>query len=899
MQLKYNISLEVAAIFFMAIVYTFLYIQYGHGSRVNQKFRRLTFAVLLANLFDVATAVTISYGTMIPPVFNLLLNTVYLIIDAFVGYYFLSYVYAYVSLDGEVTVGQKAIRVLVGTYIASFLLNLFTKHYIYFDAEGNYQHGPLYAVLFVMPVFCIGVAAAVMWRNREHFQRRQQISIAIFIAVVFCGNVGQALFFPNVLLGLFTVALGILIDTFSLETPDFQKLTETLKVLERTKEEAEREKENALAADRAKGEFLANMSHELRTPLNAVLGYNGLILSGTKEHHTAEYAANVQSAGRTLLSIISDILDFSVLDEGKLTLHLAPYSTASMLQDVVAYAEYYTEKRGLTLQLAIDEAIPQQLLGDVARLTQIMNNLISNASKYTRQGYVELCVGWKPESTSEGRLSVAVSDSGIGMREEDIKRISECFTRLETEKNHNVEGLGLGLSIVTRLLHLMGGDLEVESKYEQGSTFSFSIEQKIMVSAPMGRFTRGKGCEADTEDAEEVFFAPEARILAVDDNKMNQDLFVSLLRETGVQVDTAGDGKEALALLRKNTYNLIFMDHMMPVLDGVAALHEMQRFGLAKGVPVIALTANAVAGAREQYRKEGFDEYMSKPIVGKQLVRTVKKYLPGYLLEKGSAAEGAPQKLTVGQKFPFLDIDMAMRYLGDSEDFYEEMLRSYLENNRKDEIQNYYENRNWDDYCSSVHALKSTSLTVGAVGLAGAAKEMEIAVKDGNLVYIEENHDGMIREYGQLLTQIRRALAVGKAADKAAEELSSAQILVVDDDPINLRIAQKMLEDQYHVNCVSSGMEALQFLRKKRQDLILLDLHMPDMDGFDVMRELQTDESLREIPVIFLTADEDKATEVRGLRAGAMDFVTKPFVADLMVARVKRILELSYLRKKL
>ncbi len=451
---------------------------------------------------------------------------------------------------------------------------------------------------------------------------------------------------------------------------------------------------------------------------------------------------------------------------------------------------------------------------------------------------------------------------------------------------------------MTRLLHLMGGELEVESEFEQGSTFSFSIEQKIMEAEPLGAFVRAKDCEPEETKEEESLLAPEAKILAVDDNVMNQDLFVSLLRETGVQVDTAGDGKEALELLEKKQYHLIFMDHMMPVMDGITALHEMRRRGLAKDVPVIALTANAVAGARDEYRREGFDEYMSKPIIGKQLVRTVRKYLPGYLIVKESEAKQRAKGISARQRFSFLDIDMAMRYLGDSEEFYEEMLRSYLDNNRKDEIQEYYERREWDDYCNAVHALKSTSLTVGAVGLSGAAKEMEIAVKDGDLVFIEENHDSMIREYEQLLMQIRRALAVGKISRSAGELPASAHILVVDDDPMNLRIAQKMLEEFYSVDCVNSGMEALKYLRRKRPDLILLDLHMPELDGFEVMNQIRTDESLCEIPVIFLTADDDKVTEVRGFRAGAMDFITKPFVADLMVARVKRILELGYLRKK-
>ena len=902
--MQYKVGLEIAAAFFLAVLYVFLWVQYGKGSQVNRKFRMLTLCVLAANVLDVVTACTISYSAAVPQLLNLLLNTAYLVVDALAGFYFLCYVYAYICPGRENVPGLLINRVCTWIYIATLALNLFTGHYIYFDANGQYQHGIFYPILFAVPLYYMVFASLVLWRNRDCFQKKQRTSIVIFTISAVLGTAVQALFLPNVLIGLFGVALGVTIVAFSLETPDYQRLVETMDVLSQTKEEAERDKEKAMAADKAKGEFLANMSHELRTPLNAVLGYNGLIMSGTKESHIAEYAGNIQNAGRTLLSIISDILDFSVLDEGKLQLHATPYSTASLLEDVVTYAEYHTGKKGLQLVLSVDENIPGQLLGDSVRLTQVINNLVSNAAKYTKQGYVKLQVEWKKQTDEAGTLTVSVADSGIGMREEDIEKISESFLRFEKEKTEGIQGLGLGLSIVTRLLHLMGGELTVESEYEQGSTFAFSVEQKIMEEAPLGdRFSgaaRNDKRPQEEEREADVFYAPGARILAVDDNLMNLDLFVGMLKDTGMTVDTASDGREALKLLEAHNYDLIFIDHMMPDMDGIMMLGEMHRRELARQVPVVVLTANAVAGAWERYMEAGFDEYLSKPVRRGQLLGVIRHYLPDYLIVQKTESKEAPAKKDdFLSRISFLDTTMAMGYLGDSEQFYQEMLASYLHNNRRVELQQYFEERDWENYRNGVHALKSTSLAIGAVALSGLAKELELAAKKGDTVFIEENHGEMMQEYELLLARIEVAIAEDTYADETTEtaDKREIQILVVDDDPLNLRIAQNMLSKQYQVSAANSGTDALKFLENHHPDLILLDLHMPGMDGFAVQDALKKNPKWREIPVIFLTADEDCETEIQGFQAGAMDFIKKPFAADIVIARVQRILELDHLKK--
>ena len=535
--MQYKVGLEIAAAFFLAVLYVFLWVQYGKGSQVNCKFRRLTLCVLTANVLDVVTACTISYSAAVPQMLNLLLNTVYLVVDALVGFYFLCYVYAYICPERKKVPGLLINRVCTWIYIATLALNLLTGHYIYFDADGQYQHGIFYPILFAVPLYYMIFASLVLWRNRDCFQKIQRVSIVIFTIAAVLGTVVQALFLPDVLIGLFGVALGVTIVAFSLETPDYQRLVETMDVLSQTKEEAERDKEKAMAAD---------------------------------------------------------------------------------------------------------------------------------------------------------------------------------------------------------------------------------------------------------------------------DNQMNLDLLAGMSKDTGMAVDIVG------------------------------------------------------AGRKTPVKKEDFLSRIS-----------------------------------------FLDTTMAMGYLGDSEEFYQEMLASYLHNNRSVELQQEFEKHDWENYCNGVHALKSTSLAIGAVALSGLAKELELAAKKGDTVFIEENHGEMMQEYELLLARIEVAIAEDAHADGTTEtaDKKEIRILVVDDDPLNLRIAQNMLSKQYQVSAANSGTDALKFLENHQPDLILLDLHMPGMDGFAVQDTLKKNPKWQEIPVIFLTADEDCETEIQGFQAGAMDFIKKPFAADIVKARVQRILELDHLKK--
>ncbi len=667
-------------------------------------------------------------------------------------------------------------------------------------------------------------------------------------------------------------------------------------------------------ADSAKGIFLSNMSHEARTPINSILGFNEMILKESQESNTISNATNIQTAGRVLLSIVNDTLDYVNIQEGTLYLEKEPYSMLSVLQDLVAYATYHTEKKKLEFRFEMDETLPQRLIGDSMRLSQVCNNLISNAIKYTNAGYVELKIDWKNTGEKKGILLVRVKDTGIGIRKEELGKILDSFTRVDERKTKHVQGIGLGLPLVTRLLDMMGSRLQVESVYGEGSVFSFALEQEADGDGAVGKWQERKAQEAKQE--EKIFWAPEAKILAIDDNMMNLDLLRGLMKKVGVNPDFAMNGEEALERIRENDYDLVLMDHMMPVLDGIEAINVIKKENLCPGVPILVLTANAVAGAKKMYLEAGFDDYMSKPVTGTQLYEMMKKYLSPVLIgevpkQQSEAAAGlVPEEITKTavaakphsflEQLTLFDTKTGLGYCAENESFYKEMLLTFLKNEKLEDIQAFYEIKDWNNYRILVHALKSTSLSIGAVSLSEEAKQLELAAKEENHYYIDSHHADAMKLYRSALEQISQVLVEKKEEENPQEvQEISGHILVVDDDAVNLKIAEHMLAPYFEVSLMDSAKEALEALERRIPDLILLDLHMPEMDGFEMMELLQEKEEWKDIPVVFLTADNDREVEVRGFKEGAQDFITKPFVAEIMIQRVSHILELSRLQKDL
>lgn len=391
----------------------------------------------------------------------------------------------------------------------------------------------------------------------------------------------------------------------------------------------ENEKHEALMASEAKGRFLATMSHEIRTPINAILGMNAMVLRESKETPIREYAMDIQAAGQNLLSLVNDVLDYSKIESGKMELFPVDYDLSSVIHDITNMIRVKAQSKNLYLHLHIDPELPARVHGDDVRIRQILVNLLNNAVKYTEKGGITFSIGGDV-SGDEVVLHFSVKDTGIGIKEEDLSKLFSAFERIEENRNRNVEGTGLGINITTQLLELMGSKLKVESVYGEGSTFSFDLVQKITEREPIGNMEKRFQEETREFQYKAEFTAPDANVLMVDDTAINRKVFVNLLKETQVAIDEASSGAQCLEMVGKKKYDIIFLDHMMPDMDGIETLHKMKELecNLCKDTPVIALTANAISGAREMYLSEGFNDFITKPIVPDKLEAMVERYLP-------------------------------------------------------------------------------------------------------------------------------------------------------------------------------------------------------------------------------------------------------------------------------
>ena len=522
----------------------------------------------------------------------------------------------------------------------------------------------------------------------------------------------------------------------------------------------------AVAAEKAKSRFLAQMSHEIRTPINAVLGMNEMILRESNDASVREYSENIHAAGKNLLSLINTILDFSKIEEGRMEIIPVKYDTATMIENMVNSIFKRAADKGLVFEAHIDNTLPTSLYGDDMRVTQVAVNLLTNAVKYTREGRVDLYIDGKTAGDNSVELMVRVKDTGIGIKEEDMGRLFESFTRLEETKNRTIEGTGLGMTIVNRLLEMMGSELEVHSVYGEGSEFAFKVKQDIIDSRPIGDYETKARETLEHEENGTYLYAPEARLLIVDDNDMNLKVAVNLLKLNGIKPELALSGAEALEKMKANTYDVIMLDHMMPEMDGIETLQAAREQGIiAEKCSVIVLTANAVVGAREEYIKVGFDDYITKPIEVKALESILGKYLPQDKVEYRSRTEkNAPEasdSSSGGQQdngsvgmFSVLEdngisVKTGLDYCAGDEDFYKTLLKEYSESSgtRTSELEQAFETGDLEMYSIKIHSLKSISRTIGAADLADAAAELEKASKEDDSEFVGREHSRMLEKY--------------------------------------------------------------------------------------------------------------------------------------------------------
>lgn len=605
-------------------------------------------------------------------------------------------------------------------------------------------------------------------------------------------------------------------------------------------------------ANRAKTNFVSNMSHEIRTPMNSIVGITEILLRSRHSPKEQEYLLNIQSSGRVLLTIINDVLDCSKMEAGKMQLFDEPYDTCSLFHDLRISMENRIGHSGLELIYDIDQDIPCKLKGDMGRIRQVIINLVNNAIKYTEKGSVRFSVHVRQKNTDKVMLYYEVADTGIGIRKEDHKILFDAFQRVEMDRNRYVEGTGLGLTISQNLVNMMGGVIEVESEYGKGSRFFFTIEQTIIDPTPVSAVNyNGQKDNVTEKEAECLFIAPEAHILLVDDNELNLVVAKELLKPLRMQIDTAENGLQAVKMVRGSQYDLVLMDHMMPVMDGIEAAKAIRALPEDKyqKLPIIALTANAMVDARKEFLNAGMNGFVAKPIdfaricnqlklwLPKDLVRDVPKEEAKKLLADDlSDREIQPEDPQMGFSF-----EEGVNHCGSKAALMKTIRIFYRTiDSKANKIEQCLKEGLISDYVIEVHALKSSALLIGAVPLSEAAKELEDYGKQGKTEVLEEKTPDVLTLYRDLKNILRPYAEKEEDAKKEfsdGEWITALQQIHQCIEQFDLDGVDQIMEqlEEYQVpECIRESMDQLR--------VYVADVSMEEiMELTDTMTELLRD----------------------------------------------------------
>lgn len=509
-------------------------------------------------------------------------------------------------------------------------------------------------------------------------------------------------------------------------------------------------KERAESADRAKSSFLANMSHEIRTPMNAINGMSEFIIRDTTDSFARENALLIKSASQSLLAIINDILDFSKIEAGKMEIINVPYQMSSIINDVATMINIRLQDKPVDLVLEIAEDLPYSLIGDEIRIKQILINILNNAVKFTHDGHITLKMWWDKKGEHSVDIYSSVTDTGIGIKPADLRKLFSSFEQVDTKRNRSVEGTGLGLAISKRLCCAMGGDIEVTSEYGRGTTFTWHIRNEVDDWKPIGKISK-EDCLSSMKLFEYTFSAEKAKVLIVDDNKVNLKVAEGMMNPYKLQVSLVESGAQAISLLEKEMFDIIFMDHMMPVMDGVEAMLKIREIPEHKDSVIIALTANAISGMKEQYMQMGFNGFLAKPLEAKDLDDCLREFLPEAYITK---------------------LDKPLSTKQDIVD--EEILRQVYSDGRKKLklLGDLVEKEDYDNYVIEVHALKSVAKLIGEDELSELARQHEMAGKNGDYMLIKKGFDKLIAMYAGVIASVSEKFADELFQQKQAEELA-------------------------------------------------------------------------------------------------------------------------------
>lgn len=743
-------------------------------------FSRLLVLSFFQLLFDIWSVYTVNHLDIVSPILNRVVHIGYMSLMQMLFYL----AYRYLESVIEEEIGSKpAYSKYADIPITLANLGVIFLPLVYIETpKGNYSYGPAAYTLYIGVAIYLGLIIKNLVKYWKDIPTKKRTAMIIVILSEVVVAIYQIII-PTALITCLAIALlnlGIYLTT---ENPD-AVLVEQLAA----------ETKRADIANQAKTSFLANMSHEIRTPINAVLGMNEVILREAKEPSIREYARDVDGAAKSLLSIINDILDITKIEAGKLTIIPVEYDFSSMIHDVTNMISFKAKKKDLEFKLEIDENIPNRLIGDDIRIRQILVNLLNNAVKYTHEGTVTLAVKRLPweegkyEADGMVKLAFSVKDTGIGIKEEDIAKLYVPFERIEEKRNRGIEGTGLGMNITMQLLALLESRLEIASVYGEGSQFSFVLQEKIVDARSIGKLGEKLENESLELDYEMTYEAPEAKLLVVDDNAMNRKVFCSLLKGTKMQIEEVSGGYEAIEKVKHTAYDIIFLDHMMPELDGVETLKLMKELPdyPSKHTPVVMLTANAIVGAREQYIEAGFDDFLSKPIDTKKLESMILQLLDKKLVhyvEKTDVTldeqQGCDTLELNTEMFPDvegIDWHVSLMHLRDNELLLNTVIDFYRTIDSEAEyLQKCYEEldvneRSLELYRVKVHAMKSSAALIGAIQLSGVAKLLEYAARDGQLDVIRSVTPVFLKDWCAYKEKL--SICVPQQETRAIEDVS-------------------------------------------------------------------------------------------------------------------------------
>jgi len=553
----------------------------------------------------------------------------------------------------------------------------------------------------------------------------------------------------------------------------------------------------------SKTAFLTSMSREIRSAINGILGMNSIVQKDLHDDSMKEYSNNIQSAGQSVLSLVNDVLDVTKIESGRLSIESMEYEIFTILQECYNENEPKAKAKGLTFHVDCDPDIPSCLWGDENRIIQIINNLLSNAIKYTEVGGVSLSVGYDnlpPIGTLRSddyiMLKIAVKDTGIGIRKDERNSIFKKYILDASSENSDIESMGLGLSLTQELLAKCGGHMSINSRYGEGSSFLIEIPQLVLNTEPMGDFAmRYRNATRKSKELADVFLAPAARILIVDDVELNLKMFRGFLKNSQVKIDEALSGHQCLQLVESRRYDLIFLDHMMPVMDGVDVFRKMKMMDKFpnKDTPVIALVSEGESLTKDSFLAEGFADFLIKPLKERDLRRTLKWYLPKQLvltpedlvepvMPLTSAINGAGlpsnkiesiiddddielRSVTAATPYDrfksfeeFLDVKAGLNYCADDEEIYVEMLQEYIASPLCRNVDTCYRNSDWDNYRFYMHVLYDSSIAIGATSMAEKFHNLENASIESRLKVVHETHDLAMALHAELIKNIQRGL---------------------------------------------------------------------------------------------------------------------------------------------